>query len=137
MKKVDKLTPDDMKTNLILLGTPETNELVERLNGELPVRFLFNGSWGLKRSTDSVGEFFAFKITNGSVISLPLNAPISSQWGLIETIKNPWGNNTYITVIAGMDESLITKVIHKGVSGSYTIIGKNYREAGFYMEKER
>ena len=135
LKEVDNLTPDDMKTNLILIGTPETNELVERLNDELPVRFLFNGSWTLGRSNDSVGRFFAFKITNESVISLPLNAPVPSQWGLIETIKNPWGNNTYITIIAGTDESLMGEVIRKGGAGSCTIIGGGYLEVGFYIER--
>ena len=135
LKEVDELTPDDMKTNLILIGTPETNELVERLNDRLPVKFLFNGSWTLGRSNDSVGKFFAFKITNESVISLPLNAPVPSQWGLIETIKNPWNSDTYITVIAGTDESLMGEVIRKGRVESYTIIGRNYLEVGFYIER--
>ncbi len=134
LKEVDKLTPDDMKTNLIILGTPGTNELVERLNDRLPVKFLFNDSWTLRRGNDSVGRFFAFKITNESVISLPLNAPVPSQWGLIETIKNPWNSDTYITVIAGTDESLMGEVIRKGGVESYTIIGGNYLEVGFYFE---
>ena len=68
------------------------------------------------------------------MISLPLNAPVPSQWGLIESIKNPWNSNTYITVIAGTDESLMGKVIRKGGVESYTIIGENYLEVGFYME---
>ncbi|WP_456366069.1 DUF4932 domain-containing protein [Thermococcus sp.] len=134
LKEVDELTPDDMKANLILIGTPETNELVERLNDRLPVKFLFNGSWTLRRSNDSVGMFFAFKITNESVISLLLNAPVPSQWGLIETIKNPWGNNTYITVIAGRDKSLIMQALQKTGYESYTLVGKKYLEIGFYME---
>jgi len=134
LKEVDKLTPDDMKTNIILIGTPETNELVERLNDELPVKFLFNGSWTLRRSNDSVSKFFAFKITNESVISLSLNAPVPFQWGLIETIKNPWNNNTYVTVIAGTDESLIMQALRKTGSESYTLVGDKYLEIGFYAQ---
>jgi len=132
LKEVGKLTPDDMRTNLILIGTPETNELVERLNDELPVKFLSDGSGTLRRSNGSVSRFFAFKITNESVIPLSLNAPVPSQWDLIETVKNPWNNNTYITVIAGTDESLIMQALRKTGSESYTLVGDKYLEIGFY-----
>jgi len=66
------------------------------------------------------------------VVSLPLDAPVPSQWGLIETIKSPWGNSTYITVIAGTADALVRRALHYGGSGSYTIIGRDYLEVGFY-----
>lgn len=136
IKAYDELTPEDTKANLILIGTPQTNDLVKELNDGLPVKFVFNGSWILQRDSASVKEFFSFEITNQSVKQLPLEYPTPSPWGgVIETIRNPWNNQTYITVLAGTNESLIMQAFWRGGFPSYVLVGgDNYFEVGFYIQ---
>ncbi|BAD84404.1 hypothetical protein, conserved [Thermococcus kodakarensis KOD1] len=133
IKAYDELTPEDTKANLILIGTPQTNDLVKELNDGLPVKFVFNGSWILQRDSASVKEFFSFEITNQSVKQLPLEYPTPSPWGVIETIRNPWNDRTYITVLAGTNESLIMQAFWRGFP-SYVLVGDNYFEVGFYIQ---
>ena len=62
--KADKnLTDEDLRHNLILIGGPVANGVVKQLNDELPVKFIFNGSWILRRNPSNVKEFAAFYVT--------------------------------------------------------------------------
>jgi len=134
--KTDKnLTEEDLKHNLILIGGPVANGIVEQLNDKLPVKFIFNGSWSLRRNPSNVKEFAAFYVTPDYVEQISLNRNIPPDvYGVVETIRNPWNGNAYITIIAGIDRYGTRKMISWIGLESYVIKGEKYWEIGFYTQ---
>jgi len=75
--KADKhLTEEDLKHNLILIGGLVVNGVVKQLNDKLPVKFVFNASWILRRNPSNVKEFTAFYVTPDYVEQISLNRNI-------------------------------------------------------------
>lgn len=70
---------DDLKKPLILLGGPITNKIVEKMNGQMPIRF-----------------------ENGNIFSsLSKKTYAQDECCLIVRMKNPFAKDTYVLVVAG------------------------------------
>jgi len=134
--KADKnLTDEDLKHNLILIGGPVANGVVKQLNDKLPVKFVFNASWILRRNPSNIKEFTAFYVTPDYVEQISLNRNIPPDvYGVVETIRNPWNGNAYITIIAGVDRYGTRRMINGIGLESYVIKGEKYWEIGFYTQ---
>ena len=72
----------DLKKNLILVGGPKANIIVEKFNKELPVYFDFHREWNI-------------------VSQLSKNVYNEDDIGLIAKIKNPFAKNKEILIISG------------------------------------
>lgn len=72
----------DLKGNLILIGGPKTNILIDRINEKLPVYF------------DTKHEFNIVSTLSKSVYT-------DDDIGIIVRIKNPWAKDKEILVLAG------------------------------------
>ncbi|MDK2853712.1 MAG: hypothetical protein PWQ92_606 [Thermococcaceae archaeon] len=139
VKSDKELTDEDLKENIILVGGPVANNLTKSLQNKMPIKFVLNRTWGLKRDFNVVNKFSAFLFTSLKklpVEELPVDAPIPQEYplGVIEVIRNPWNEKNFVLIVAGVDRystrSLVTQV--QGLLTSYIIVGDNYIEAGFY-----
>jgi len=72
----------DLKDNLILVGGPKANIIVEKVNKKLPIYFDFHREWNL------VSPFSKHIYTEDDI-------------GIIEKIKNPFDSKKEILVLAG------------------------------------
>jgi len=77
-----EITEDDIKNNLILIGNPKTNTLIDRINKELPVYF------------DESNGFSIVSKTNGKLYDDP-------AVGLILKMNNPFDSTKKILLIGG------------------------------------
>lgn len=138
IKSDANLTEDDLRENLILIGGPVANKITKELNEKLPIKFIFNGSWSLERNPNVVKNFNAFLFVDDSdVRELSLNSgfPKDETLGVVETIRNPWNEESFIIVVAGATRYGTRRVVKRvGGSPSYIIKGKTYHEQGFYMQ---
>lgn len=127
------LTSEDFKENLILIGGPVANKITRELNTKLPIIFIYNKSWEVKRNPTAVHEFHAFLVSSDSIMELSLNSTTRAI-GVSQVVRNPWNEDNFIIVIEGVDRYGTRRML-KEFSGlrSYIIIGESYREMGFYM----
>ncbi|WP_171814833.1 hypothetical protein [Thermococcus litoralis] len=127
------LTSEDFKENLILIGGPVANKITRELNTKLPIIFIYNKSWEVKRNPTAVHEFHAFLVSSDSIMELSLNGTTRAI-GVSQVVRNPWNEDNFIIVIEGVDRYGTRRMLEE-FSGlrSYTIIGESYREMGFYM----
>ncbi len=127
------LTSEDFKENLILIGGPVANKITRELNTKLPIIFIYNKSWEVKRNPTAVHEFHAFLVSSDSIMELSLNSTTRAI-GVSQVVRNPWNEDNFIIVIEGVDRYGTRRMLEE-FSGlrSYTIIGESYREMGFYM----
>lgn len=72
----------DLKNNLILVGGPKANILIDKVNTKLPIYF------------DSKGEFDIISTFSKSVYS-------SDDTGIIVKMKNPWAKDKEILILSG------------------------------------
>jgi DNA-binding transcriptional ArsR family regulator len=77
-----EIKEDDLKENLILVGGPKANMIVERINKSLPIYFDFHREWNIV-SPFSKQVYFEDEI------------------GIIERIKNPFNEDKEIIVLSG------------------------------------
>jgi len=137
IKSDREVTAEDLKENLILVGGPVANNLTKNVQDKMPIKFILNGTWGLKRDPDVVGEFSAFFSRGNTFDALPLSAPIPQEgFGVVEVIRNPWSDKSFILIVAGVDRYSTRRMIEnvKIFSPSYIIEGDEYIEAGFYTQ---
>ena len=136
VKADTNLTSEDFKENLILVGGPVANKITMKLNSQLPITFVYTeNGWNLKRNPNYVKNFNAFLITNESIMELSLDSTIPPDvYGVVETIRNPWNGNAYITIIAGVDRYGTRRMINGIGLESYVIKGEKYWEIGFYTQ---
>jgi DNA-binding transcriptional ArsR family regulator len=74
---------EDLKQNLILIGGPVTNIIVNLINSYLPVQFVYSKYWGLKS-----------KKTNKEYLD--------DSIGVIAKIENPFNPETSLFILAGI-----------------------------------
>ncbi|AHF80527.1 S-layer protein [Thermococcus paralvinellae] len=138
IKADTNLTDEDLKQNLLLIGGPAANKITEKLASKLPISFIFNETWRLRRAPVVVNKFEAFFVRD-SIKELSLNEEIPEEYplGVIEVIRNPWNGENFIILIAGIDRYSTRKMARKfyNVPSSYVIIGKTHHEIGFYMQR--
>jgi DNA-binding transcriptional ArsR family regulator len=77
-----EIKEEDLKENLILVGGPKANMIVERINKILPIYFDFHREWNI------VSPFSKQVYTEDEV-------------GVIEKIKNPFNEDKEIIVLSG------------------------------------
>lgn len=116
VKSDKELTDEDLKENIILVGGPVANNLTKSLHDRMPIRFVFNGTWGLKRDFKWVNKFSAFLFTsfgNLSIEELSKDTPIPQEYplGVVEVIRNPWSDENFILIVAGIDRYSTRKLI--------------------------
>ena len=73
---------EDLKDNLILIGGPVVNTIVERINSKLPISFDKEDNWNV-------------------VSSISGNIYHTDETGVIAKIKNPFNNKKQILLLAG------------------------------------
>jgi len=96
-----EITNSDLKKNLILVGGPKANIIVEKFNKDLPVYFDFHREWNI-------------------VSQLSKNVYNEDDVGLIAKIKNPFAKNKEILIISGKR--------FKGTKAATLAIFKNLKE---------
>jgi hypothetical protein len=132
------LTDEDLKENLILIGGPVANKITMKLNDQLPMTFVRNeNGWGLKRNPSVVKDFNAFLFTNEGIMELSLNStiPYDESMGVLQVIRNPWNEENFIIVLAGLTRYGTRNISRNSSSvASYKILGGNYKELGFYKQ---
>lgn len=72
----------ELKENLILVGGPKANMIVEKINKNLPIYFDFHREWNI-------------------VSPFSKQVYVEDEIGLIEKIKNPFDENKEILVLSG------------------------------------
>jgi len=137
--KGDKeLTNEDLPSNLIVIGGPAANELTKNLTKELVVRFSFNGDWEIVRNFTAVENPISFIFSNGSVKVVKSDAVVPQEYplGVVQTLRNPWNNEKFIIVIAGINRYCTRKMLrYFNYNSSYLIRGKTFFEEGFYIQR--
>ena len=99
------MTDEDLKKDLILIGGPASNKVVDQLDEGFPLRFVFsNGTWILEKNAE-FKNVRTFLITDQNIkeiefTSKTYNSPLTS---LIMAIQNPYRQDNYIIWIAGTD----------------------------------
>jgi DNA-binding transcriptional ArsR family regulator len=73
---------EDLEKNLILIGGPVVNSITERINNQLPIKFIKEENWKVKSSI-SGREY------------------LSDEIGIVVKIKNPFNPKKYILLVAG------------------------------------
>ncbi|NJE25144.1 DUF4932 domain-containing protein [Thermococcus sp. MV5] len=135
VKSEDELGEEDLKANLILIGGPAANGIVNDLH--LPIQFVFNGVWILEKNTTGFRLFTGFTIKetvytevdgSGVLYGYPL--------GVFEVIRNPWNEKNFIAVIAGVDRYSTRRLAKEFTAypRSYGVETGNYTEVGFYIQ---
>ena len=144
VKSDKKLTYEDLKENLILVGGPVANNLTKSLQNKMPIKFVLNRTWRLKRDSSLVNKFSAFLFTSFEKLpieELSTDAPISQEYplGVVEVIRNPWNEKNLVLIVAGVDRYSTRRLISNVQASliSYIIKGDNYVEAGFYTLHEQ
>ncbi|MDK2853424.1 MAG: hypothetical protein PWQ92_318 [Thermococcaceae archaeon] len=100
-----EVTDEDLKKDLILIGGPASNKVVDQLDEGFPLRFVFsNGTWILEKNAE-FKNVRTFLITDQNIkeiefTSKTYNSPLTS---LIMAIQNPYRQDNYIIWIAGTD----------------------------------
>ena len=137
VKSDRELANEDLQNNLIVIGGPAANELTKNLTKELVVRFSFNGEWKLVRNFTAVENPISFIFSNGSIKVVEPDTQIPQEYplGVVQTLRNPWNNEKFIIVIAGVDRYCTRKMLrYLNYRSSYLIKGKTFFEEGFYVQ---
>lgn len=135
IKSDREVTAEDLKENLILVGGPAANNLTKIIQNKLPIKFILNETWELKRDPVIVKEFSAFLFRSDTFDALSLSTPIPEEsLGVVEVIRNPWSDENFILIVAGIDRYNTRRMIEnvKVSPLSYIIDGDEYIEVGFY-----
>ncbi len=77
-----EIKENDLKENLILVGGPKANIIVERINKNLPIYFDFHREWNI-------------------VSPFSKQVYVEDEIGIIERIKNPFNEDKEIIVLSG------------------------------------
>ncbi len=78
-----EVTPEDLKENLILLGGPVVNKVLEKVNSKLPIRFVKDKKWYI------YSRFSKKKYTAG-------------ECGMVLETANPYAKGKRLLILAGI-----------------------------------
>ncbi len=91
---------EDLKNNLILIGGPAVNKIVEQVNEGLPIRFVKKGSYYTAVFSSITNKLYS-----------------EDENGIVLKAKNPYEKNKHILVVAGRrangTKAAILSFIHK------------------------
>ncbi|WP_461864266.1 DUF4932 domain-containing protein [Thermococcus sp.] len=136
VKSDNSLTKEELKENLILIGGPVANEVTRKINSRLPVTFINEKGWKLKRNPSIVENFVTFSLDN-NLTEILSNSTISCDkiGGVTQVIRNPWNREKFITVIAGLTRYGTREMTsYFGYSSSYVLYCDETYEEGFYTQ---
>ena len=134
VKAENELNEEDLKANLILIGGPAANGIVNALR--FPIQFTFNGTWILKKNTTGFRFFTAFTINEAVYTKVSWSETFCGYpLRVFEVVRNPWNEKNFIAVVAGVDR-YSTRALVKEFTAyprSYGIESGDYVEVGFYV----
>lgn len=135
------VTDDELKENIVLVGGPVSNILVEELDDKFPLRFeRVNGTWVLVHATN-VTSFVLLddenplreRYGNVSVIAGSLGDVVNAS--VVMAVRNPYNPENYIVWVAGENRELTALFQNPTYYlSSYEIWSKNGIELGFYVQ---
>lgn len=100
-----EITKEDLEKDMILIGGPLSNKVVDQLDEDFPLRFvLSNGTWILEKNAE-FENVRTFLITDPYIKEIEFaektySSPFTS---VIMAIRNPYREDNYIIWIAGAD----------------------------------
>ncbi|AHF80386.1 Hypothetical protein TES1_1002 [Thermococcus paralvinellae] len=131
------LTDEDLRKDLILIGGPVSNKVVQQFEDYFPLRFVFeNGIWVLEKNPD-FGSVRTFVITPDNIkeVSFTELSYTSPQTSLLLAIRNPLKKDNYIVWIAGVDRYSTRRYRNPTYYlVSYEIYNGEKIEDGFYVQ---
>ena len=131
------LTNEDLKKDLILIGGPISNKVVQGFEGYFPLKFVFeNGTWVLEKNPE-FGSVRTFIITPDDIKEIPFTelSYSSPQTSLLLAIRNPHKEDNYIIWIAGVDRYSTRRYRNPTYYlVSYEIYDGEKIEDGFYVQ---
>lgn len=130
------VTPEDMESNLVLVGGPVANSLVMDMENYFPLRFVKSeaGSWVLEK--DPGWETASFVLT-GNETDPVVRGELGDVNGaaVITAIRNPHNPENYIVWIAGENRTLTALFLNPTYYlSSYEIWSEKGIEMGFYVQ---
>ena len=130
------VTPEDLKENIVLVGDPSVNSVVEEMQEEFPLRFvrLENGSWVIKRNSEwNISSFVLTTNEEDPVVTGELRD--TSKAALLLAVMNPNNPRNYVVWVAGTDEKT-TDIFQNPTYylSSYEIWSEKGIEMGFYVQ---
>lgn len=84
---------DDLKKNLILIGGPITNKIIERLNNKLPIKF-HSEVKNIAKEEYTTSEINIFSSLSKSTYN-------TDETGIIVKMNNPFNSKNKVLIIAG------------------------------------
>ncbi|ALM74650.1 DUF4932 domain-containing protein [Thermococcus barophilus] len=131
------MTNEDLRKDLILIGGPVSNKVVQQFEGYFPLRFVYkNGAWILEKNPE-FGSVRTFLITPDNIKEIPFMelSYSSPQTSLLLAIRNPLKKDNYIIWIAGADRYSTRRYRNPTYYlVSYEIYDGEKIEDGFYVQ---
>ncbi|NJE31076.1 DUF4932 domain-containing protein [Thermococcus sp. 18S1] len=130
------VTNDDLGSNLVLVGGPYSNALVNELDDNFPLRFVpaGNGHWILEKNHD--WEVYSYILTENAddpVVTGELGDVTGAA--VIMAVRNPYAPGNYIVWVAGEDRNLTALFQNPTYYlSSYEIWSEKGIEMGFYVQ---
>jgi len=131
------VTDEELKKNLILVGGPVSNKIVQKIQDEFPFKFTYlNGTWVLERNQGFNTTVKAFLFTNSSIEEIDFSKYriySSPKTSILVTIRNPFMEDNYIIWIAGVNR-YSTRIYRNPTYyfTSYEVYDGEKIEDGFY-----
>ncbi|AEK72314.1 hypothetical protein GQS_02065 [Thermococcus sp. 4557] len=130
------VTDGDMESNLVLVGGPYSNSLVDELDDNFPLRFVpvGDGHWVLEKNPDR--EVYSYVLTENDedpVITGELGNITGTA--VIMAVRNPYNPGNYIVWVAGENRNLTALFQNPTYYlSSYEIWSEKGIEMGFYVQ---
>ncbi|WP_148882328.1 DUF4932 domain-containing protein [Thermococcus aciditolerans] len=130
------VTDEDMGSNLVLVGGPYSNSLVDELDEGFPLRFVpvGDGHWVLDRNPD--WGIYSYVLTSNEedpVITGELGSITGTA--VIMAVRNPYNQGNYIVWVAGENRNLTALFQNPTYYlSSYEIWSEKGIEMGFYVQ---
>ena len=130
------ITPEDLRLNVVLVGGPYSNSLVDDLDENFPLRFVPSGGnhWVLEKNPG--WDIYSYVLTlnaDDPVITGELGSVTGEA--VIMAIRNPQNPENYIVLVAGESRNLTALFQNPTYYlSSYEIWSEEGIEIGFYVQ---
>jgi len=136
LKPDANVTPDDLKGELVLVGTPDVNSVVKDMEGKFPLYFVREGDgrWVLHRNGEwNVTSFVLTTRKDDPAVKGELKD--TSRVAILLAVRNPNNPENYVVWTAGSTAGLTGLFQDPAYYlSSYEIWSKKGIELGFYVQ---